>query len=48
MLEDNLIVWRNFPLGVIATFPDFVGYLRRVKDKDISMLKEKQETKANQ
>ena len=30
LLEDNLIVWRIFPLRVVKTFPDFVMYLREI------------------
>lgn len=39
MLEDNLIVWRNFPLGVILTFPDFISYIKQVfQTRDLSSL----------
>ena len=40
MLEDNLIVWRNFPLGVILTFPDFVSYIKQIfVHRDLSGIK---------
>lgn len=30
LMEDNLIVWRNFPLRVVKSFPDFVMYLKEI------------------
>ncbi|OMJ75009.1 hypothetical protein SteCoe_25969 [Stentor coeruleus] len=31
LMEDNLIVWRSFPIQLVKTFPDFVNYLRSAK-----------------
>jgi len=39
-MEDNLIVWRNFPLKVAQTFPDFIKYLKQIcVNRDLSSIK---------
>lgn len=39
-MEDNLIVWRNFPLRVVQTFPDFIKYFKQIcVNRDLTEIK---------
>lgn len=40
VMEDNLIVWRNFPLRIIKTFPDFIKYFKEICiNRDLTSIK---------